>query len=107
MPLAADSRGADGRGTPARYAVVAYYDDCQDDYRILWRTDENGSIHFGFFDLDEKPSLSTRLRKSLRMVRTHGLGTAAAIAAGGAALMGGARGRAKSVDWLRVAARGD
>ena len=31
----------------ARRAVVDYYSHCDDDYRILWRTDENGSIHFG------------------------------------------------------------
>ena len=28
-----------------------YYDHCGNDYRILWRTDENGSIHYGYFDL--------------------------------------------------------
>ena len=34
----------------ARTTVVEYYNHCWDDYRILWRTDKNASVHFGFFD---------------------------------------------------------
>ncbi len=30
--------------------VVEYYDECHDDYRVLWRIDETSEIHFGYFE---------------------------------------------------------
>jgi ubiquinone/menaquinone biosynthesis C-methylase UbiE len=90
----------------ARRAVVDYYSHCDDDYRILWRTDENGSIHFGYFDDLEEASLVARVVDSLRIVPTHLVGCAAALAAAVARATGTAWGRAKSVALLRVAARG-
>jgi ubiquinone/menaquinone biosynthesis C-methylase UbiE len=30
--------------------VIDYYDQCDDDYRILWRSDETHCLHYGFFD---------------------------------------------------------
>jgi tocopherol O-methyltransferase len=93
------------RNRSARDAVRRYYDHCWNDYRILWRTDENGSIHFGYFD-DSAP----RPRRSLAaagpaLVRT-GTAIAAALAAGIASMTGTPKGRARAVNWLRVAARG-
>ena len=81
----------------ARARVVEYYDHCWDDYRVLWRTDETGSVHFGFFD-----AAASRVRP-LRVLGQAVIALAAVAAAGVSALLGG---RSAAVPWLRVAARG-
>ncbi|MGH9382813.1 MAG: SAM-dependent methyltransferase [Vicinamibacterales bacterium] len=88
----------------ARGAVREYYDHCWNDYRILWRTDENGSIHFGFFDpnADQPPSFLSALKAAL----STGGAIVMAIAAGLAAATGTGWGRDQAVRCLRVAARG-
>src|SRR4051812_3994856 len=99
----AERRSGNG---PARRAVIDYYDQCRDDYRILWRTDENGTIHFGFFDDRKHGSFAARAVGMLRLVQTYMVGAAAAVTALGAMLTRTAWGRTKSVEWLRRAARG-
>jgi cyclopropane fatty-acyl-phospholipid synthase-like methyltransferase len=86
--------------------VRRYYDDCWNDYRILWRTDENGSIHFGFFD-EEAGSALPRLKAAPKaLIRTAGA-IAAALAAGVMAATGLAWGRTYAVRCLQFAARGN
>jgi tocopherol O-methyltransferase len=93
------------RNRSARDAVRQYYDHCWNDYRILWRTDENGSIHFGYFD--HSVPRQTRSPAALaRAVLKTGGAIAAALAAGAAGIAGTTEGRARAVRWLRVAARG-
>ena len=102
-----ENRGPVGTSNrAARLAVIDYYDRCRDDYRILWRTDENGSIHFGYFDEPQSPGGPRRAMEWLREAGTMGVGVVTAAAAGFAALTGTAWGRRTSVDLLRVAARG-
>jgi cyclopropane fatty-acyl-phospholipid synthase-like methyltransferase len=84
-------------------AVREYYDQCWDDYRVLWRTDENGSIHFGFVDRDE-PHQS--VVESLTTVFRACRGIVMAMLAGLAAATGTRRGRDSAVRFLCVAARG-
>ncbi|MGH9202913.1 MAG: class I SAM-dependent methyltransferase, partial [Vicinamibacterales bacterium] len=98
MPVLAHDAAPSGANRPARRKVIEYYDRCWDDYRILWRTDENGSVHFGFFDTPV-PSIWQRLRAfGLTFV-----GMAAAAVAAVFALVGR---RGSAIDWLRIAARG-
>lgn len=90
----------------ARRAVIDYYDQCHDDYRILWRTDENGSIHFGYFDDPAGPRGIGRLVDVIHSGSAAALGLVSAATAGGAALTGTAWGRRRATDLLRLAARG-
>jgi len=99
----ADRRSANGS---ARRAVVDYYDHCRDDYRILWRTDENGTIHFGFFDDGEHASTATRALGIVSAAGTYFVGAVAAVSALIAVLTRTVWGRRKSVEWFRTAARG-
>ena len=41
---------ADTDNRHARRRVVDYYDQLWNDYRIVWRSDRTGAIHFGYFD---------------------------------------------------------
>jgi SAM-dependent methyltransferase len=82
----------------ARARVIDYYDNCWDDYRILWRTDENGSVHFGFFD----PATVT-VGDRLHRIGDACVGLGAAVIAGGAALLSRTD---AALRWLHVAARG-
>jgi tocopherol O-methyltransferase len=41
---------ADVDNRHARRRVVDYYDQLWNDYRIVWRSDRTGAIHFGYFD---------------------------------------------------------
>jgi tocopherol O-methyltransferase len=102
--VAAERQVSDNR--PARQAVIDYYDHCRDDYRILWRTDENGTIHFGYFDGVGEGRSHLRAGEILRSAYSLTVGLAAAFAAGCVALTGTAWGRDAAVRWLRVAARG-
>jgi ubiquinone/menaquinone biosynthesis C-methylase UbiE len=87
-------------------AVVRYYDHCRNDYRILWRTDENGSIHYGFFDRAPAPSIAVRASEWMQVSAGYALGLSAVIGAVAAAATGTERGRETAVQWLRWAARG-
>ena len=78
----------------ARARVVEYYDECWNDYRILWRTDQNGSIHFGFFEPDETGERA-------RFPLASALG--ATVAAGASALRGRTN---ESLRWMQIAAQG-
>jgi tocopherol O-methyltransferase len=88
----------------ARRHVVDYYDHCRNDYRILWRTDENGSIHFGFFDdLDRRPAVwrgapARAVRVCVRIL--------AVAAAGFLGLLTFGRCREAAIRCLRLAAGG-
>ena len=86
--------------------VVNYYDHCRNDYRILWRTDENGSIHYGFFDRAPDLTLGVRASEWIRAVPMYAVGIAAVLGAVGVAATGTAWGQERAVRWLRVAARG-
>jgi ubiquinone/menaquinone biosynthesis C-methylase UbiE len=90
----------------ARRAVVDYYDHCRNDYRILWRTDETGSIHFGFFDAPSGSSLSAPVADWARAALSIGVGLAATFASALLALSRTAWARERAVRCLRVAARG-
>lgn len=85
------------RQASARARVVEYYDHCWDDYRVLWRTDETGSVHFGFFDGSASPV------RPLRAIGQALIALAAVAVAGISALLGA---RSAAVAWLRVAVRG-
>jgi tocopherol O-methyltransferase len=109
--MAASPHLMSGPATPcdsnrsAREAVRRYYDDCRNDYRILWRTDETGSIHFGYFDeADDERDLSIAAILQFLIQTTGGL--AAALAAGLLAATGMEWGRQQAVRCLRFAARG-
>lgn len=87
----------------ARRHVVDYYDQCRNDYRIMWRTDENGSIHFGFFDeLERRPAAWRLATRALRWC----LGILAAAAAGCLGLLTLGRCREPLIWCLRLAAGG-
>ena len=88
----------------ARRHVVDYYDHCRNDYRILWRTDENGSIHFGFFDERDRPPAAW-LGAPARAAR-WGLSIVAAAGAACLGLMTFGRGREAAIRCLRLAAGG-
>jgi len=88
----------------ARATVIDYYTECRNDYRILWRTDENGSIHFGFFDGSEPhPPIAARAISAAMRACTS---VAAALAAGVFGLIPTASGHEAMIRCLRVAARG-
>ncbi len=86
--------------------MVNYYDHCRNDYRILWRTDENGSIHYGFFQRAPDQTLGARAGEWMDLTAAYALGLVAAIGAVGLAATGTVRGRETAIRWLRVAARG-
>jgi ubiquinone/menaquinone biosynthesis C-methylase UbiE len=93
--------GAPGNAS-ARARVIEYYDKCGNDYRILWRTDENQTIHYGYFDEPEGASalvdaLETASRTPLRMC---------AAALSPLAAFGGVSGRELAGRLLRDSARG-
>ena len=96
-----DSRAASGNAS-ARARVIEYYDKCGDDYRILWRTDENETIHYGYFD---EPSAESTVVAALQSASTAPLRLGAAMLSPLAAL-GGAGGREMAVQLLRYSARG-
>jgi ubiquinone/menaquinone biosynthesis C-methylase UbiE len=103
----ASSAALDSASSAARAGVISYYDDCRNDYRILWRTDETGSIHFGYFDAPGE--VSPFPRRAAGWVRTPAeavWGLGAALSAAALALTGTAWGRERAVRCLRVAARG-
>jgi SAM-dependent methyltransferase len=98
METTAGAAAATSPNRVDRARVIDYYAHCWNDYRILWRTDETGSVHFGFFD--EAPG---RVRDHLHSAVEGIAGVIAALAAG----IAGARGRSDAaLRWLRVAARG-
>jgi ubiquinone/menaquinone biosynthesis C-methylase UbiE len=88
----------------ARTKVIDYYTHCRNDYRIIWRTDENGSIHFGFFD-DEEPRSRVLSRAALAAVQAC-VGVAATVAAAVLGLVPSAWCHEAMIRCLRVAARG-
>jgi tocopherol O-methyltransferase len=91
----------------ARLAVIEYYEHCRNDYRILWRTDENGSIHFGYFDAaEERRPGGLPLLRWIRTAAGMSVGVVASVTAAGLALTNTAWGRERAVRSLRVAARG-
>jgi SAM-dependent methyltransferase len=90
----------------ARRAVVDYYEHCRNDYRILWRTDENGSIHFGFFDVPPGRGRSASVAVWARATVSVAVGLTATLAAAVLASSGAAWARERAVRCLRVAARG-
>lgn len=90
----------------AAAAVVHYYDQCRNDYRILWRTDENGSIHYGFFDSPQERILGAGLFEWLKAVPAYTIGLGAVLGAAAAAATATASGQETAVRWLRFAARG-
>ena len=94
------------RNRDAGRAVVEYYNQCRDDYRILWRTEENGSIHFGFFDDVSRTVGPSAVAEWMVAAATYGLGLILAVAAMCAAVTRTAIGREAAVRWLRIAARG-
>jgi SAM-dependent methyltransferase len=88
----------------ARARVIDYYAHCRNDYRILWRTDENGAIHFGFFDEDESnarswPAAGGALGRGC-------ISVAAALASAGLAVVPLASFHEAAIRCLRVAAGG-
>jgi ubiquinone/menaquinone biosynthesis C-methylase UbiE len=88
----------------ARATVVDYYTDCRNDYRIVWRTDENGSIHFGFFDESaSRPPFAVHAMAAATRACTS---MAAALAAGVLGLIPIASFHEAMIRSLRVAARG-
>jgi tocopherol O-methyltransferase len=94
------------RNRDAGQAVVEYYNQCRDDYRILWRTEENGSIHFGFFDDVSRSGGPAAVAEWTAAAATYGLGLILSVGAMGAAMTRTAVGRETAVRWLRIAARG-
>jgi ubiquinone/menaquinone biosynthesis C-methylase UbiE len=96
--------GIQSSNRTARLHVVDYYDHCRNDYRILWRTDENGSIHFGFFDEVDRQPVAWRGAPA-RAVRWC-LSIFAAAAAGCLWLLTFGRGREAAIRCLRLAAGG-
>jgi ubiquinone/menaquinone biosynthesis C-methylase UbiE len=86
----------------ARARVIEYYNKCGDDYRILWRTDENETIHNGYFD---EPGAGSAAVEALETATTAPLRLGAAMLSPFAAL-GGAGGREMAVQLLRYSARG-
>ena len=88
----------------ARRHVIDYYDHCRNDYRIVWRTDENGSIHFGFFDEGDRRSVSWSVAPATLL--RWCLGILAAALSGGLALLPCAACRDAAIRCLRVAASG-
>src|SRR5262245_34464533 len=86
----------------ARARVIEYYDKCGDDYRILWRTDENKTIHYGYFD---EPGGESAVADAFETASTAPLRLCAAALSPLAAL-GGASGRELAVRLLRYSARG-
>jgi cyclopropane fatty-acyl-phospholipid synthase-like methyltransferase len=86
--------------------VVDYYDHCRNDYRILWRTDENGSIHFGFFDVPPDHGGSAWAAGWARAAVSVVVALATTVAAAVLASSGAAWARERAVRCLRVAARG-
>jgi ubiquinone/menaquinone biosynthesis C-methylase UbiE len=85
--------------------VVDYYDQCADDYRILWRSDETHCLHYGFFDDAVMSASSHWSRRPLTTAVGLGVRTAAALA-GLVAYPGPPRMREWATRCLRVAARG-
>ncbi len=94
---------ASSSNVAAAAAVREYYDQCWDDYRILWRTDENGSIHFGFIDRDEQ---RLSIVEGVTTVFSACRGIAMALLAGLAASTRTRWGRDRALHFLRVAASG-
>ena len=47
METTAGAAAATSPNRVDRARVIDYYAHCWNDYRILWRTDETGSVHFG------------------------------------------------------------
>jgi ubiquinone/menaquinone biosynthesis C-methylase UbiE len=85
--------------------VVDYYDQCGDDYRILWRSDETHCLHYGFFD--EERMSTPRHWTERSWGQAIGLGVRAVGAlAGLLAYPGPPRMREWATHCLRVAAQG-
>jgi tocopherol O-methyltransferase len=103
-PMSAPAPSRDSNRS-AREAVRRYYDDCWNDYRILWRTDETGSIHFGYFDEPDAEGNRSIPAIFRFLIWTTG-GVAAAMTAGLLAATGTEWGRQRAVRSLRFAARG-
>ncbi|HEX4974294.1 MAG TPA: methyltransferase domain-containing protein [Pseudomonadales bacterium] len=38
----------------AEQDIIAYYEDCDIDYRLVWGIDKNFSLHYGFYDADNR-----------------------------------------------------
>ena len=94
-----------GTNAPARRDVRTYYDHCRNDYRILWRTDETGSIHYGYFDLPA----ATESRPPMEWARLTGAFVASLAATSAAALLAVVPttwSRERAVRCLRFAVRG-
>jgi ubiquinone/menaquinone biosynthesis C-methylase UbiE len=104
-----DPRGSDMPGNAhARRQVVEYYTECGNDYRILWRTDENKTIHYGLFDEPDSGGSRTvkgRAASALGGLAEWSIAVAAAVAAPVVGLVPRI-GRAAAVRCLRIAARG-
>lgn len=85
--------------------MIDYYDQCGDDYRILWRSDETHCLHYGYFD---DAVLKAPMHWSERPLgRALGLGVRAAAALSGlAAYAGPSPVREWGTRALRVAATG-
>lgn len=85
--------------------VVDYYDQCADDYRILWRSDQTHSLHYGYFDdpaaVGPSPWTDRYLGRALRMS-----GRTLAAVAGLIAYPGPPRVREWATRALRIAAQG-
>lgn len=88
----------------ARNKVIDYYTHCRNDYRIIWRTDENGSIHFGFFD-EEEPARHV-VSRVLSAAIGAGVGIGATVAAAVLGLVPSEWCHEAMIGCLRVAARG-
>ncbi len=93
------------RGNAAAPAVSEYYDHCASDYRILWRTDENGTIHFGYFD-DVAIPWRRRVVEGMQGVVRHTAGSFAAAVGLGSLLLHRRTDDEHAVRWLRIAASG-
>jgi len=102
-----ESSEAVAAGTPRREVqrrVVDYYDQCADDYRILWRSDQTHSLHYGFFDDPEAAGPARWSERPVGKVLSMGGRTLAAVA-GLAAYPGPPRMREWATRALRVASR--
>ena len=88
----------------ARSRVIEYYRDCRNDYRIIWRTDENGTIHFGYFD--DGAAINHPIVTFAQTLARGIVALAAAIVAAIVALVPVPAFREAAVRALRVAARG-
>jgi SAM-dependent methyltransferase len=87
----------------ARARVIEYYNKCGNDYRILWRTDENQTVHYGYFD---EPEAASAIVDALKTATTAPLRLCAAALSPVPALAGGDSGRELAVRLLRYAAKG-